>query len=114
MVFLIICKILGRGLTTLPKRMKWDPLFREYLKKLDAKKPVILAGDLNVAHNEIDLKNPSTNQKTAGFTKEEREGFTALLNEGFVDTFRNLYPDKEGAYTYWNYIGNARSRNTGW
>lgn len=99
---------------TLPKRMKWDPIFRAYLKKLDAVKPVILCGDLNVAHKEIDLKNPSTNTRTAGFTQEERDGFTALLNEGFVDTFRHLYPDRTGAYTYWNYIGNARSRNAGW
>ncbi|EEB10253.1 Recombination repair protein, putative [Pediculus humanus corporis] len=104
----------GRGLVTLPKRLKWDVAFKGYLKKLDSEKPVILCGDLNVAHNEIDLKNPSTNTKTAGFTQEERDGFTKLLNAGFIDTFRKLYPNKEGAYTYWNYIGNARSRNAGW
>ncbi|KAK6621967.1 hypothetical protein RUM44_001774 [Polyplax serrata] len=104
----------GRGLVTLPKRLKWDVAFRDFLKDLDTKKPVILCGDLNVAHNEIDLKNPASNTRTAGFTQEERDGFTALLDTGFIDTFRNLYPNKTGAYTYWNYIGNARSRNAGW
>lgn len=104
----------GQGLKTLPKRMKWDKEFREYLKKLDSKKPVILAGDLNVAHNEIDLANPKTNTRSAGFTQEERDAMTELLKQGFVDSFRHLYPDKTGAYTYWTYIGNARSRNTGW
>lgn len=95
--------------------MKWDIEFRFYLSKLNSNKPVILCGDLNVAHNEIDLKNPSTNTRTAGFTQEERDGFTTLLKElKFIDTFRHFYPNKEGAYTFWNYIGNARSRNAGW
>lgn len=94
--------------------MKWDPDFRDYLKQLDSRKPVILCGDLNVAHNPIDLKNPKTNTKTAGFTVEERDGMTALLEQGFVDTFRKLYPEQEGAYTYWSYLGNARKKNVGW
>ncbi|XP_039301239.1 recombination repair protein 1-like, partial [Nilaparvata lugens] len=101
----------GAGLKTLSKRLKWDELFRNHLKELDAKKPVILTGDLNVAHNPIDLANPKTNTKSAGFTIEERDGFTELLKCGFVDTFRDLYPDKEGCYSYWTYMGNARSRN---
>ncbi|XP_050441774.1 exodeoxyribonuclease [Adelges cooleyi] len=104
----------GQGLKTLPKRMKWDEEFRNYLKGLDAKKPVILTGDLNVAHKEIDLKNPSTNTKTAGFTQEERDNMSLLLKQGFVDTFRQLYPDLEGAYTFWTYFSNARARNCGW
>lgn len=104
----------GQGLKTLPKRLKWDEDFRNYLKELDAKKPVILCGDLNVAHTEIDLANPKTNTKNAGFTPEEREGMTVLLKEGFVDTFRHLYPDLTGAYTFWAYFNNARARNTGW
>ncbi|KAF6204889.1 hypothetical protein GE061_019053 [Apolygus lucorum] len=104
----------GQGLKTLPKRMEWDKIFLSYLKELDAKKPVILCGDLNVAHQEIDLANPKTNTKSAGFTKEERENMTALLKEGFVDSFRQLYPEKTGCYTFWTYMGNARSRNTGW
>ncbi|XP_034238795.1 DNA-(apurinic or apyrimidinic site) lyase-like isoform X2 [Thrips palmi] len=104
----------GNGLKTLPRRLEWDPAFRAYLKKLDEKKPVILCGDLNVAHSEIDLANPKTNQKTAGFTPQEREGMTDLLKEGFVDTFRSLYPDKKSAYSFWSYFNNARSRNIGW
>nr|XP_018899599.1 PREDICTED: uncharacterized protein LOC109032096 isoform X1 [Bemisia tabaci] len=104
----------GQGLKTLPKRLKWNTDFENYLKELDEKKPVILVGDLNVAHEEIDLANPKTNQKSAGFTKEEREGMTHLLKQGFVDTFRHLYPDKKGAYTYWTYLRNARANNTGW
>uniref|UniRef100_A0A224XSV7 DNA-(apurinic or apyrimidinic site) endonuclease n=1 Tax=Panstrongylus lignarius TaxID=156445 RepID=A0A224XSV7_9HEMI len=104
----------GQGLKTLPKRMKWDEDFRNYLKDLDSKKPVILCGDLNVAHNPIDLANPKTNTKSAGFTQEERDNMTELLKQGFVDTFRHLYPEVSGAYTYWTFIGNARSRNTGW
>ncbi|XP_068086323.1 DNA repair nuclease APEX1 isoform X2 [Anabrus simplex] len=104
----------GRGLVTLPKRMKWDPDLRRYLKELDAKKPVILCGDMNVSHEAIDLANPKSNTKNAGFTQEERDGMTALLKEGFVDTFRHLYPEKTGAYTFWTYMGNARSRNVGW
>lgn len=104
----------GQGLKTLPKRLQWDKDFRSFLKELDAQKPVVLCGDLNVAHNEIDLANPATNTKHAGFTKEERDNFTELLKEGFVDSFRHLYPDKTGAYTFWAFFGNARARNTGW
>jgi len=105
----------GQGLKTLPKRLEWNKDFLKYLKDLDEKKPVILCGDLNVAHHEIDLANPATNTKHAGFTKEEREGMTQMLKEGnFVDSFRHLYPDEKGAYTFWSFMGNARSRNTGW
>lgn len=104
----------GQGLKNLPRRLQWDEDFRKYLKSLDEKKPIILCGDMNVSHKEIDLANPKTNTKSAGFTVEEREGMTLLLNEGFVDTFRLLYPDVTGAYTYWTYLGNARSRNVGW
>lgn len=94
--------------------MKWNIEFLKLLKSLDEKKPVILCGDLNVAHETIDLANPKTNTKNAGFTKEEREDFTKLLNEGFVDTFRHFYPDQTGAYTFWSNRGDARSRNVGW
>ncbi|XP_050520919.1 DNA-(apurinic or apyrimidinic site) endonuclease [Daktulosphaira vitifoliae] len=104
----------GQGLKTLPKRMKWDEEFRNYLKKLDLKKPVILMGDLNVAHKEIDLKNPATNKKTAGFTQEERDNMSLLLDQGFIDTFRFINPDVEGAYTFWTYFNNARAKNVGW
>ncbi|XP_067675285.1 DNA repair nuclease APEX1-like isoform X2 [Haliotis asinina] len=105
----------GRGLTRLNYRTKeWDVAFQDYMKKLDAKKPVILCGDLNVAHLDIDLKNPKTNKKTAGFTPQEREGFTNLLNEGFVDSFRLLYPEQEGAYTFWAYFMNNRAKDVGW
>jgi len=104
----------GAGLKTLPKRMKWDEEFRVYLKLLDTKKPVILTGDLNVAHQEIDIANPKTNTKSAGFTKEERENMTLFLEQGFVDVFRTLYPEKTGAYTFWTYFSNARARNVGW
>lgn len=104
----------GEKLKRLEYRQKWNVDFTAYLKKLDATKPVILCGDLNVAHNEIDLANPKGNAKTAGFTKEERQDFTALLKEGFVDSFRHLYPDKTKAYTYWSYRSNARAKNTGW
>jgi len=102
------------GLARLPYRVAWEDAFREYLLKLDSKKPIILCGDLNVAHNEIDLKNPKANRKNAGFSDEEREKFSTLLNAGFTDTFRYLYPDKEDAYTWWSYISNARERNAGW
>lgn len=95
-------------------RVKWENDFREYLKKLDEVKPVILCGDLNVAHNEIDLKNPKTNRHNAGFTDEERREFTNLLNAGFIDTFRFFNPDLEGAYTWWSYRFNARKNNAGW
>lgn len=104
----------GRGLVRLDYRQTWDEDFRAYLKSLDSKKPLILCGDLNVAHQEIDLKNPKTNKKTAGFTIEEREGFTSLLSEGFVDSFRHLYPDTQYAYTFWTYMMNARGKNVGW
>lgn len=103
-------KELGR----LDYRMTWDDEFRKHLNTLDAKKPVILCGDLNVAHQEIDLKNPKTNTKSAGFTKEERNKMTELLASGFVDSFRYLYPDKTEAYTWWSYMFQARSKNAGW
>jgi len=102
------------NLYTVLKRMEWDPLLRNHIKELDAKKPVILCGDLNVAHKEIDLANPKTNKKSAGFTVEERSGFDDLLNEGFVDTFRHFYPDLEKKYSFWTYMMNARSKNVGW
>lgn len=104
----------GRKLITLDKRMDWDPKFRKYLKELDAKKPVIMCGDLNVSHKEIDLANPKGNKKNAGFTPEERAGFTDLLAEGFVDSFRHLYPDKRDQYTFWTYMMNCRAKNVGW
>ena len=103
-----------RGLARLDYRVTWEAAKREYLKKLDAVKPVILCGDLNVAHKEIDLRNPKTNRKNAGFTDEERREFTNLLETGFTDTFRYLYPDLEDAYTWWSYFGKARENNTGW
>lgn len=103
-----------RELERLDYRMIWEKDFRNYLKTLDSKKPVIVCGDLNVAHKEIDLKNPSTNKNNAGFTLEEREQFTALLEAGFIDTFRFFYPDKKDAYTWWSYMFNARARNAGW
>lgn len=101
-------------LKRLDYRMKWEDEFREYLLRLNKKKPVILCGDLNVAHNEIDLKNPKTNRKNAGFSDEEREKMTTLLNSGFTDSFRYLYPDKEGIYSWWSYRFNARKNNAGW
>ena len=102
------------GLVRLDYRMEWEDAFRDFVKKLDEKKPVILCGDLNVAHNEIDLKNPSANRKNPGFTDEERGKFTQLLESGFVDTFRYLYPDLEEAYSWWSYRFRARDRNAGW
>uniref|UniRef100_A0A0B7A5W0 DNA repair nuclease/redox regulator APEX1 n=1 Tax=Arion vulgaris TaxID=1028688 RepID=A0A0B7A5W0_9EUPU len=105
----------GRGLPRLDYRTKeWDVDFRKYLKSLDEKKPVILCGDLNVAHHEIDIRNPKGNKKTAGFTIEERESFTTTLREGFVDSFRHLYPHTENAFTFWTYMMNARAKNAGW
>lgn len=101
-------------LKRLPYRMQWDDDFREYLKTLDAKKPVVLCGDLNVAHNEIDLKNPKTNRKNAGFSDEERAKMTELLGSGFTDTFRYFYPDAEGIYSWWSYRFKAREKNAGW
>ena len=103
-----------RELTRLDYRMEWEDDFRNYLKELDEVKPVILCGDLNVAHNEIDLKNPSTNKRNAGFTDEERGKMTELLNAGFIDSFRYFYPDKEGAYSWWSYMRKSRERNVGW
>ncbi len=103
-----------RELARLDYRMKWEEDFRSFLKKLETKKPVILCGDLNVAHKEIDLKNPNTNRKNAGFTDEERGKMTLLLGSGFIDSFRHFYPDKEDAYTWWSYMRQAREKNVGW
>lgn len=124
----------GTKLVTLPKRLRWNKVFDAYIKNLDKKKPVIICGDMNVAHEEIgkklkkkldfvklkmnfkclDLKNPKTNKKNAGFTQEERDGMTDLLALGFVDTFRHFYPTTENAYTFWSFRGNARPKNVGW
>ncbi|SEI98704.1 exodeoxyribonuclease-3 [Lachnospiraceae bacterium A10] len=101
-------------LKRLDYRMTWEDDFRAYLQKLDAVKPVILCGDLNVAHKEIDLKNPKTNRKNAGFTDEERDKMTTLLNSGFTDTFRYFYPEQEGIYSWWSYRFKAREKNAGW
>ena len=101
-------------LRRLDYRMKWDDDFRAYLKKLEEKKPVIVCGDLNVAHKEIDLKNPKTNRKNAGFTDEERAKFTTLLESGFTDTFRYFYPEQEGIYSWWSFRFKAREKNAGW
>lgn len=101
-------------LRRLDYRMKWEDDFRAYLKKLEEKKPVIVCGDLNVAHKEIDLKNPKTNRKNAGFTDEERAKFTTLLESGFTDTFRYFYPEQEGIYSWWSYRFKAREKNSGW
>lgn len=101
-------------LARLPYRMKWEDDFLAYLKKLEENKPVVFCGDLNVAHKEIDLKNPKTNKKNAGFTEEEREKFSHLLSSGFIDTFRYFYPDLEGAYSWWSYRFSARAKNAGW
>ena len=102
-----------RELARLDYRMAWEDALRDYIRKLDAKKPVIYCGDLNVAHEEIDLKNPKTNHKSAGFSDEERGKFTALLSSGFTDSFRKLYPDRI-AYTWWSYMMKAREKNIGW
>ena len=101
-------------LRRLDYRMKWEEDFRAYLQKLDKSKPVIICGDLNVAHQEIDLKNPKTNRRNAGFTDEERNQFQILLQNGFTDTFRYFYSDKEGAYSWWSYRFKAREKNAGW
>lgn len=101
-------------LKRLDYRMKWEDDFKAYLKKLEEKKPVIMCGDLNVAHKEIDLKNPKTNRKNAGFTDEERSKMTALLDDGFIDTYRYFYPDTEGVYSWWSYRFKAREKNAGW
>lgn len=101
-------------LARLPYRLQWEQDFRHYLTELNSKKPVILCGDLNVAHQAIDLKNPKTNQKNAGFTKEEREEMSQLLSSGFIDSFRYFFPQKENCYSWWSYRANARSKNVGW
>lgn len=101
-------------LARLDYRMRWDDAFSQYVMKLDEQKPVILCGDLNVAHTEIDLKNPKTNRQNAGFTDEERNKFTELLNSGFIDTYRYLNPDVTGVYSWWSYRFKAREKNAGW
>ena len=103
-----------RELTRLEFRMDWEDEFRKYLTELDKKKPVIMCGDLNVAHEEIDLKNPKTNHNNAGFTDKERAKFSELMQSGFVDSFRYLYPDKRDCYSWWSYMANSRARNIGW
>ena len=103
-----------RALERLPYRMQWEEDFRSFLKELEKIKPVVVCGDLNVAHKEIDLKNPSSNKKNAGFTQEEREKFTNLLDAGFIDTYRYFYPDEVGKYTWWSYMFKAREKNAGW
>ena len=102
------------GLRRLDYRMRWEDDFRRYLQGLDIRKPVVVCGDMNVAHNEIDLKNPKTNRQNAGFTDEERNQMTALLEAGFADTFRHLHPTQEGIYSWWSYRFHAREKNTGW
>ena len=103
-----------RELTRLDYRMRWEDDFRAFLKNLERTKSVIVCGDLNVAHKEIDLKNPKQNTKNAGFTKQERIKFSKLLDSGFIDSYRHFYPDKTDAYTWWSYMGNARAKNIGW
>ena len=114
--FLITCYTPNaqQGLARIDHRLKWDEAFRNYLMELDKRKPIIACGDLNVAHQEIDLKNPSSNRGNAGFSDEERESFTKLLSCGFTDTFRHLYPDATGMYSWWSYRFNARKNNAGW
>lgn len=101
-------------LARLPYRMTWEEAFLAYLKGLEKNKPVIFCGDLNVAHKEIDLKNPKTNRKNAGFTDEEREKFSQILENGFIDTYRYFYPEQEGVYSWWSYRFRAREKNAGW
>ena len=103
-----------RELTRLAYRMEWEAAFLDYIRCLEKEKPVIYCGDLNVAHREIDLKNPKSNRRNAGFTDEERECFTRVLENGFVDTFRHFYPDLKDAYSWWSYMGRAREKNVGW
>lgn len=114
--FLVTCYTPNsqRGLARLDYRMEWEEDFRKYLNMLDQVKPVVLCGDLNVAHKEIDLKNPSANRKNAGFSDEERSQFQNLLDAGYTDTFRHLYPDAADRYSWWSYITKARERNAGW
>jgi exodeoxyribonuclease-3 len=103
-----------RELARLAYRMEWEDAFRAYILSLDARKPVVFCGDLNVAHEEIDLKNPKSNHKNAGFTDDERQKFSTLLSAGFVDTFRSLYPDRAGIYSWWSYMRKSRETNAGW
>ncbi len=103
-----------RELTRLDYRMEWEEAFLKYLKKLEETKPLVYCGDLNVAHQEIDLKNPKTNRQNAGFTDQERKCFGRILENGFVDTFRHFYPDLKDAYSWWSYMGQARAKNVGW
>ncbi len=103
-----------RELERLDYRMVWEEEIKKYIKKLNESKPVIVCGDLNVAHKEIDIKNPKSNRRNAGFTDEEREKMTIFLDDGFTDTFRYIYPDKKDAYSWWSYMGNAREKNVGW
>ena len=103
-----------RELARLPYRMRWEDDFRAYVTGLDKQKPVLICGDLNCAHQEIDLKNPKSNMRNAGFTNEERDKMTELLDAGFADFFRRLYPDRHDAYTWWSYFSNAREKNVGW
>lgn len=103
-----------RELARIDHRMKWDQAFRDYLTGLDEQKPVIVCGDLNVAHKEIDLKNPASNRGNAGFSDQERESFQETLDRGFTDSFRHLYPDVTGAYSWWSYMFHAREKNVGW
>ena len=114
--FLVTCYTPNaqRELARLDHRLKWDDAFRDYLVRLDAIKPVIICGDLNVAHQEIDLKNPASNRGNAGFSDEERSSFSKLLSCGFTDSFRTLYPDTTGAYSWWSYMYHARANNAGW
>lgn len=116
-VFYLVCVYTPNsqdGLRRLDYRMSWEDDFRDYLCELDKSKPVIVCGDMNVAHEEIDLKNPATNHFNPGFSDEEREKFTELLDAGFIDTFRSLYPDRTDAYSWWSYRAAARQRNVGW
>ena len=114
--FLITCYTPNaqRELARIDHRLKWDETFREYVSRLDMQKPVVICGDLNVAHKEIDLKNPAANRGNAGFSDEERASFEKLLNSGLIDTYRALHPDVTGAYTWWSYMFNARKNNAGW
>lgn len=114
--FLVTCYTPNaqRELARIDHRMRWEEAFAQYLKKLDGQKPVIVCGDLNVAHQEIDLKNPASNRGNAGFSDQERGCFTNLLAQGFTDTFRYLHPDATGAYTWWSYMFQARKNNAGW
>ena len=114
--FLVTCYTPNaqQGLARIDHRLRWDEAFRNYLKALDEKKPVIACGDLNVAHKEIDLKNPASNRGNAGFSDEERNSFTELLDAGFTDSFRHLFPDATGIYSWWSYRFNARKNNAGW